>query len=183
MTASFHGLDFLWRAVSVPREERLKEVEFTVPVTIPITQKVDALAAPEDLILESRKSRGLSGDVAHLFYFSVSVMPMGQFITTAVGESPNEVHWDGRFALHDPVALLYSDLPEEEAAYWAGRVVPQSTAIRETAMKRCAYTYVTSTYVVCTADNAVLPQVQEALAQMAGSVVKKNGLRTFRYAD
>lgn len=43
----------------------------------------------------------------------------------------------------------------------------------EAAMTRCAYTYVPSTYVLCAADKAVPPPVQEMLAQLAGSDLKK----------
>ncbi|KAI1500727.1 alpha/beta-hydrolase [Biscogniauxia marginata] len=134
---------------------------------------VGAEAVPEELILKDRKSHGLPGGVAYLFYFSAFVMPMGQSVATAVGDSPDHDHWDGRFKMRDPLATMYSDLPADEAAYWSDRVIPQSNAVKDTVMKRCAYTYVPSTYVVCTGDKALPPPVQEMFAQLAGAVVKK----------
>ena len=134
---------------------------------------VGAEVVPEDLTLKSRRDRGLPGGVASLFYFAAFVMPMGQSVATAVGDSPNHDHWDGRFKMRDPLSTMYNDLPADEAAYWSDRVIPQSSAVKGTVMARCAYAYVPSTYVVCTGDNAVPPQVQEMFAQLAGAQVKK----------
>ncbi|KAI1768026.1 alpha/beta-hydrolase [Hypoxylon sp. FL1150] len=134
---------------------------------------IGAEAVPEDLTLQSRQARGLPGGVAYLFYVSAFVLPMGQSVATVVGDSPDHDHWDGRFKMRDPLATMYYDLPAEEAAYWAERVIPQSNAVKETPMKRCAYAYVPSTYVVCTADRAVPPFVQEMSAQLAGAEVRK----------
>lgn len=129
---------------------------------------VGAEAVPKDLSLESRRDRNLPGGVAHLFYFSAFVIPKGQSIATAVGDSPSLDHWDGRFAMRDPLKSLYHDLPAEEAAYWAGKTIPQSYKLKETVMERCAYTYVPSTYVVCTDDKAVPPQFLEMFASWLG---------------
>ncbi|EMR71587.1 putative methyltransferase domain-containing protein [Eutypa lata UCREL1] len=134
---------------------------------------VGAEVVPEDLTLKSRRDRGLPGGVASLFYFAAFVMPMGQSVATAVGDSPNHDYWDGRFKMRDPLSTMYNDLPADEAAYWSDRVIPQSSAVKGTVMARCAYAYVPSTYVVCTGDNAVPPQVQEMFAQLAGAQVKK----------
>lgn len=70
---------------------------------------------------------------------------------------------------------MYDDLPADEAACWAGRVIPQSGAVQETAMERCAYTYSPSTCVVCMGDKAVPLQVQDMFAQLAGSEVRRIG--------
>lgn len=134
---------------------------------------VGAEAVPETLTLKSRKERGLPGGVASLFYFAAFVMPMGQSIATAVGDSPDHDHWDGRFKMRDPLSTMYNDLPAEEAAYWSDRVIPQSNAVKDTVVNVCAYTYLPSTYVVCTEDKAVPSQVQEMFAQLAGAKVKK----------
>ncbi|KAI1097139.1 alpha/beta-hydrolase [Jackrogersella minutella] len=134
---------------------------------------VGAEAVPEDLTLKNRKDRGLPGGVAYLFYFAAFVMPMGESVAMTVGDSPDQEHRDGRFTMRDPLSTMYTDLPEDEAAYWAERVVFQSNAVKETPMKRCAYTYVPSTYVVCTEDKALPPHVQEMFARLAGAVVEK----------
>lgn len=126
-------------------------------------------AVSEDLTLKSRQTRGLTGGVAKLFYCAAFVMPKGQSIASAVGDSPDHDTWDGRFKMRDPQSTMYNDLPAEEAAYWTERVVPQSGAVMGTLIERCAYTYVPSTYVVCTGDRALPPQVQEMFAQLAGA--------------
>lgn len=139
---------------------------------------VGSEAVPADLVLSTRKGRnqtigGGGGGVAHLFYFAAFVLPLGQSIASAVGDSPDHDHWDGRFRMRDPLATMYDDLPsDEEARYWAERVVAQSGAVKGTAMRRCAYGYVTSTYVVCTQDKAVPAQVQEGFARLAGAKVE-----------
>ncbi|PVH99908.1 alpha/beta-hydrolase [Periconia macrospinosa] len=134
---------------------------------------VGAESVPEDLTLKRRKERGLSGGVAYFFYNAAFVMPKGQSVATAVGDSPNHDHWDGRFKMRDPLTTMYHDMPEDEAKLWADKVVAQSNAIKDTVMTRCAYTYVPSTYVVCTEDRAVPAPVQEMFAHTAGSTVKK----------
>lgn len=126
-------------------------------------------AVSEELTLKSRQTRGLTGGVAQLFYCVAFVMPKGQSIASAVGDSPDHDIWDGRFKMRDPQSTIYNDLPTEEAAYWTERVVPQSSGVMGTTIERCAYTYVPSTYVVCMGDRALPPQVQEMFAQLAGA--------------
>lgn len=126
-------------------------------------------AVSEDLTLKSRQTRGLPGGVAHLFYCAAFVMPKGQSIASAVGDSPDHDRWDGRFKMRDPQSTMYNDLPAEAAAYWAERVIPQSSGVMGTTIERCAYTYVPSTYVACNGDRALPPQVQEMFAQLAGA--------------
>lgn len=134
---------------------------------------VGAEAIPEDLTLRDRKGRGLPGGVARLLYCTAFVLPRGQSVATAVGDSADHDHWDGRFKMRDPLTTMYNDLPADEAAYWAERVIAQSGAVKETAVERCAYTYLPSTYVVCMGDKAVPPQVQEMFARLAGSEVRR----------
>ncbi|OTA62872.1 hypothetical protein K449DRAFT_433792 [Hypoxylon sp. EC38] len=54
--------------------------------------RTDAEAISEDLILKSRKDRGLPGAVTHPFCSSTFIMPMGQSVVTTVGYSPNHDH-------------------------------------------------------------------------------------------
>ncbi|KAF2437242.1 hypothetical protein P171DRAFT_459309 [Karstenula rhodostoma CBS 690.94] len=134
---------------------------------------VGAEAVPEELTLKDRKEKTLAGGVSHLFYFAAFVMPPGQSVIKTVGPSPDHDVYDGRFKMRDPLATMYSDLPKEEAEYWAAKVITQSAAVMDTVMKRCAWSYVPSTYVVCTADKAVPPPVQDMFAGMAGAVKKE----------
>lgn len=128
-------------------------------------------AVSEDLTLQNRQARGLAGGVARFFYCAAFVMPKGQTILAAVGESKDHDTWDGRFQMRDPGPAMYNDLPADEAAYWTERVIPQSSAVMETTIERCAYTHVPSTYVICNGDRALPPQVQDMFAQLAGATV------------
>ncbi|KAF1968842.1 hypothetical protein BU23DRAFT_572069 [Bimuria novae-zelandiae CBS 107.79] len=105
---------------------------------------VGAESVPEELTLNTRKAKGLNGGVMHLFYFAAFVMPLGQSVTKT-----------------------------GEAEHWTAKAIPQSAAVTDTVMKRYAWRYVALTYVVCTADKAVPPPVQEMLAGIAGAVVKR----------
>jgi pimeloyl-ACP methyl ester carboxylesterase len=130
-------------------------------------------AVPEELTLKHRKKGGLAGGVIHLFYLAAFVMPPGQSVMKTVGPSPDHDLYDGKFKMRNPLATMYSDLPKDDAEYWAAKVIPQSAAVMDTTMKKCAWSYVPSTYVVCTADKAVPPPVQEMFAGMAGSTRKE----------
>ncbi|KAF2007546.1 alpha/beta-hydrolase [Amniculicola lignicola CBS 123094] len=134
---------------------------------------VGSESAPKSLTLKTREERGLSGGVAYLFYTAAFVLSMGQSVASAVGHSANHEHWDGRFMVRDPGTTLYNDLPEEEAAVWADKVVPQSSKVKDTVMGRYAYGYVPSVYVVCMRDRAVLPEGQEMFARMAVAMVRE----------
>lgn len=46
-------------------------------------------AIPKELSYESRKQAGAPGGIIHLFYFSAFVLPPGQSVLKAFGESPN----------------------------------------------------------------------------------------------
>jgi pimeloyl-ACP methyl ester carboxylesterase len=69
--------------------------------------------------------------------------------------------------------LLYNDLPDEEAAVWESRLIPQSQAVQSSMIEATAYKYIPSTYVVCTNDKAVPPQYQEMFARAVGASVVK----------
>lgn len=121
-------------------------------------------AIPEELSRQHRKGRG------HLFFFSAFIVAQGQSVLGTFGESPNnDLRPNGPFCLKDPGPKIYSDLPPEEADYWAAKVVDKSHAVQETVLTRAAYRYVPSTYVICEKDQAVPPQVQEMFGPQAGA--------------
>ncbi|KAK7908769.1 hypothetical protein PG985_016072 [Apiospora marii] len=129
-------------------------------------------AIPEELSRQHRKTRGLAGGVIHLFFFTAFVLAEGQSVLSAFGESPNnDLKPNGRFCIKDPGPKMYSDLPVEEADYWAARVVDQAHGVEETTLTRAAYRYIASTYVVCEKDQAVPPQVQEMFGSNAGATL------------
>ncbi|KAF2654653.1 alpha/beta-hydrolase [Lophiostoma macrostomum CBS 122681] len=134
---------------------------------------VGSNAVLEKWDLDKRQSLGLAGGVAHLFYFSAFIMGKGQSVLGTYGESPNNEEKDGKLYFKNGAKLLYNDLPEEEAALWASRMVPQSYAVQTTTITNAAYEFVPSTYVICDNDKAVPPQVQEIFSRAAGSHVER----------
>jgi predicted alpha/beta hydrolase family esterase len=69
--------------------------------------------------------------------------------------------------------LLYSDLPDDEAALWESRLIPQSYAVQTSEMEIAAYKHVSSSYVICEKDKALPPQYQKIFAEAAGAKVVK----------
>ncbi|PSN67693.1 catalytic protein [Corynespora cassiicola Philippines] len=133
---------------------------------------VGAESVPQELTVNSRQEKGLDGGVKHLFYFSAFVMALGRSVYDTIGNSTQHDFFDGLFVLKDPLNKMYNDLPLPEAKCLARKVIPQSAAVLKTPMKRAAYRYLPSTFVKLTADQAILPPVQDAFANLAGSTVK-----------
>lgn len=132
---------------------------------------VGAESVPEELTVKSRQEKGLDGGVEHLFYFTAFVMALGRSISDMIGNSTQHDFYDGLFIMKDPAEKMYSDLPMREAECLARKVIPQSAAVLKTPMKRAAWSYLPSTFVKCTEDQALLPPVQDAFAKQAGSTV------------
>lgn len=135
---------------------------------------VGSEAILEEFGLKKRKEKGLSGGVIHLFFFAAFILAEGQSVLGVFGDPPNEdIKPDGRFCLKNVAHTLYSDLPPEEAEYWASKIVDQSYAVKTTELTNAAYRYIPSTYVVCENDQGPPPQFQEMFGKAAGATVLK----------
>ncbi|KAH8700033.1 catalytic protein [Phaeosphaeriaceae sp. PMI808] len=135
---------------------------------------VGSNAIPKELSFKYRKSNGLSGGVFHLLYIAAFVLDEGQSVLGTLGESPNnDVKDDGRFFLKGGASLLYNDMPDDEAAAWESRLIPQSYAVQKTEIEVTAYKHIPSTYMICENDKAAPPQYQEMFAGAAGAKVIK----------
>ncbi|KAF2876519.1 catalytic protein [Massariosphaeria phaeospora] len=133
---------------------------------------VGSEAIPQSLTYTSRKAEGKAGGVLHLFYCAAFILPVGQSVLSAFGESPNnELYGNGTFKMKNAKDVLFGDLPEPEADMWASRMVPQSYGVQETKLSQAAWEYVASTYLVCEGDKAVPRAYQEGFAETAGSRV------------
>lgn len=135
---------------------------------------VGSEAVTRDLAFDERKAKGLPGGVKHLFYVAAFVLREGQTVLGVFGESPNsDIKPDGRFTMKTPAHILYHDLPGEKAEYWASRIVDQSYAVQTTKITNTAYSFITSTYVVCENDRGPPPQFQEMFGTSAGATIRK----------
>ncbi|GAD96271.1 hypothetical protein ANI_1_2066104 [Paecilomyces variotii No. 5] len=128
----------------------------------------------ENLSYEKRKKAGAPGGVIHLFYFCAFVLPPGQSVLKAFGESPNnDVRDDGTFTIKNGAQTLYNDLSPEEAALWESRLIPQSYKVQETPLSHAAYNYIPSTYLICENDHAAPSNFQEMFAQTANAEIDR----------
>lgn len=75
------------------RLELTRQVEYRGKTVVVVMHSYGGLvgseAIPEDLAYANRKARGLPGGVTHLYYFSAFILPAGQSVIDAFGESPN----------------------------------------------------------------------------------------------
>jgi hypothetical protein len=134
---------------------------------------VGSEAIPKELTHSHRASQGLPGGIIHLFFFSAFLLPAGQSVLSAFGESPNnDVRPDGRFYMRAGAKNIYNDpAEEEEAKAWEERMIPQSYEVQKTVLTREAWKFVPSTYLICENDQAAPPSFQEGFAKMAQSTV------------
>ncbi|KAI8634386.1 alpha/beta-hydrolase [Xylariaceae sp. FL1651] len=133
---------------------------------------VGSEATLDELTWANRAGLGLPGGVIHLFYVAAFVLSEGHSILEVFGESPNgDVQPDGRYRMKNAAKVLYSDLPTEEADYWASKIIDQSYAVQTTKLTQAAYRHTPSTYVVCSNDQALPPQFQEMFSKTANSEI------------
>jgi pimeloyl-ACP methyl ester carboxylesterase len=118
-------------------------------------------------------SEGAAGSphAAALVYLCAFMLDAGQSLLDALGHQlPPWIALDAEAGRHipgDPVAALYADCPPDVAERAAARLTHQSVAAIATPQSSAAWRELPSTYVVCTADAAVPPPVQEAMAARA----------------
>ncbi|KAI1394285.1 alpha/beta-hydrolase [Hypoxylon trugodes] len=157
--------------------KRLVEVESRTVIVLMHSYGglVGSSGIPEEFSWSKRKEAGLGpGGVLHLFYFSAFVLPQNASVLSVIGEGDGgEIRPGNRFRVKNAAEGLYSDLSRDEAEYWASKIVDQSYAVQETKMALAAYEYIPSTYLICTNDKALPPEIQEVCAKTAGAKVLK----------
>ncbi|TGO76135.1 hypothetical protein BELL_0172g00040 [Botrytis elliptica] len=89
---AFPSITLIDDALAV-RLEIIRQVEYENNLVLVAMHSYGGLvgseAIPEELTYAYRKARGLSGGVIHLYYFSAFILPVGQSVLGAFGESPN----------------------------------------------------------------------------------------------
>ncbi|KAI1127212.1 alpha/beta-hydrolase [Nemania abortiva] len=131
-------------------------------------------ATLDEFTRAKRATLNLPGGVIHMFYFAAFILPKGQSVLSAFGESPNnDIKPGGRFTMKNSGKIIYSDLPAKEAEYWESRIIDQSYAVQTTILTREPQKEESSTYVLCENDQGPPPQFQEMWAKAAGSKIIK----------
>ena len=141
---------------------------------------VDTAGAPALVVAHSYGgqpvSEGLadSPNAAHLIYLAAFMLePGASLLKGSGGVAPD--WWipsaDGRTLLpDDPKQRFYGDCAPEVAERAAAALVPQRRDVFAQEIRAAAWQTVPSTYVICERDNAVLPALQEQMAERAGTV-------------
>ncbi|PGH27511.1 hypothetical protein AJ80_00752 [Polytolypa hystricis UAMH7299] len=107
------------------------------------------------------------GSVKHLVYVSAFVPTKGKsFLDLSGGNCPEWI--DSRpeenlLLVPDPAAVLYNDLPADEAASWAAQLLPFPRSAQIAPISQIAYSNIPATFVVCENDAAVPPWVQKLM--------------------
>ncbi|KAF5879221.1 uncharacterized protein Bfra_006427 [Botrytis fragariae] len=174
---AFPSITLIDDALAV-RLEIIRQVEYENNLVLVAMHSYGGLvgseAIPEELTYTHRKARGLSGGVIHLYYFSAFILPVGQSVLGAFGESPNnDIRPDGRFGILNGASILYNDLSDSDAKYWESQLILQSYNVQKTKLTRAAYTYLPSTYLICENDQAAPSKYQEMFATTAGAQVDR----------
>ncbi|KAG8531192.1 uncharacterized protein KY384_004550 [Bacidia gigantensis] len=160
------------------RSELIRLVEYEHKTVVVVMHSYGGLVGSEavakDLVYADRKARGLAGGVIHLFFYAAFLLPEGQSVLGKFGESPNSIVTpDGRFIIKNAQQNLYNDLLPAEAEYWGSLLIFQSHKVKKTVLTRAAWRYIASTYLICEGDQAVPPQYQEQLANMASAHIER----------
>jgi len=115
-----------------------------------------------------------AGDVRHVIYLAAFVIDAGESLLGLRGGVPPdwwEFSADGRTATpRDPVAVFYADCDPDDARAAAARLRPQHGAVFRQPLERAGWHDLATTYVVCDADRAIAPALQERMAARAGTV-------------
>lgn len=63
----------------------------------------------------------------------------------------------------EAASVFYQDLPDDEAAFWAGRLVPMPKSAFLNRITREAYRGIPATYILCKDDRAIPASTQEMM--------------------
>jgi pimeloyl-ACP methyl ester carboxylesterase len=189
----WHGA-WCWDAVRAALDERGVD---SLAVDLPLTdlaadtrvtrEALDRFGRPAVLVGHSYGGAVVTGAGAHplvreLVYVAAFQLDDGESVSrtrageglpdTRLGEamriSGDEVGLDPSLGPH----LLYGDAPADVAAAAAARLRPVHRTVFRGVPEAIAWRTVPSTYVVCTADQAVHPELQRAMARRATRTVE-----------
>ena len=72
----------------------------------------------------------------------------------------------------DPASSLYSDIPEDVAAYWSSYTTHSDFTAFATPLKYPAWRHIPTTYLVCELDKCILLNTQRAMIASTNGIVK-----------
>ncbi|MFF8513337.1 alpha/beta hydrolase [Streptomyces sp. NPDC015492] len=117
---------------------------------------------------------GTAGNVRRLVYLCAFQMEVGDSLLSSVRDTAPwwwEVHEpEGYVAAAEPERVFYGDVEPELRRRAVGQIGLQSLASISQPLTRAAWHMLPSTYVICTADDALSPLAQEVMSRRAQEV-------------
>lgn len=130
--------------------------------------------AMQGLSVSDFRSNQRSGGVIRIVYIAAVALSEGQSLMTGLEgfkmpkfrkSSDGLRVWDDE-ARND----FYSDLSDEDAAVWVGKLKHHSLKTFLDVVTFAAWKHIPSTFVICENDNAFVPEAQEALIKRARDI-------------
>ncbi|KAF7869632.1 hypothetical protein EAF04_004416 [Stromatinia cepivora] len=172
---AFPSITLIDDALAV-RLEIIRQVEYENNLVLVAMRSYGGLVGsesiPEELTYIYRRARGPPGGVTHTHHFSASILPVGQSVLGAFGESPNNDP-NGRFGILNGASILYNDLSDSDAKYWESQLILQSYNVQKAKLTHAAYTYLPSTYLICENDQAAPSKYQVMFATTASAQIDR----------
>ncbi|KAE8376041.1 Alpha/beta hydrolase fold-1 [Aspergillus bertholletiae] len=107
--------------------------------------------------------------INHLIYMTAFIPPSGKGLSGMFGgQLPPFITVDdekGLLTVPDPATWFFNDLPAEEAAAWAQKLVVHPISAQADPITHEAYRSSPATYIVCEQDAALIPMVQEIMIE------------------
>ncbi|KAF4458934.1 FAD binding domain-containing [Fusarium albosuccineum] len=126
-------------------------------------------AAMKELTRPARKASGKAGGAQKIIFLSAGAPPEGFEQGPLPFMNMNES--EGTQTCHDPMKLLFNDVPDEEARGWVEGLQAQPVTGWGTTLAYCGWREVPSVYIVCDGDQLLPAEFQENQAARAGSEI------------
>jgi len=124
---------------------------------------------------KARESQGLPGGVTQLLYLCAFILPIGASLASALGGGLPpfiKVEANGLCTMDEPEHRFYNDLSKEEQDLWTSELAPGPAIAQMTAVTYAAYQHHPVTYLFCTNDQALQPEIQQMMVKGMGVDVK-----------
>jgi pimeloyl-ACP methyl ester carboxylesterase len=174
-----------WAAPDLPSCGQAATKADLLADTAAVEAVLDGLAGDEPAVLCGHSRGGLviteagaHPRVGHLVYLTALLLEPGQGVVEAIGPTTlfeNVMRLDDGTAIPRAEAapgIFYNDCTPEDVAWAVGRVRSQYMGGKGPEPSRQAWRQRPTTYVVCTADQAISADAQRAMAARAGDVVE-----------
>jgi pimeloyl-ACP methyl ester carboxylesterase len=113
---------------------------------------------------------GSAANVIGVIYLAAFMLDVGESVVSVTGEPIPHDNAGVMPATSAMRAAFYSDVPGDQASLAMSELVPHNHRSFAETVTRAGWREVPSTYVVCTEDQSLPPELQERFARRAGTV-------------